>query len=215
MRSLRARSQAAVLAIRVIEAVRADQQIVQNSIVQDRFFNDARNIFDFDVTVENPLRVNRDTRPMLALIETAGGVGSDQRAESTRFDFRFEGVPQRFRPFGIAAPARVTGSTLIATDKQMMRESGHRVRAVIVSVRLNWVGTHGGSARDLIEHRRASVRNEATRTSFQVRLSYFRPQRPRAVGEADGGLVGDVPTHPQLSRSSAAGGGTGELGVSE
>ena len=71
-----------MFAIGIVEAVRADQQIVQNSIVQDRFFNDARNIFDFDVTVEDPLRVNRDTRTVLALIETAGRVGSDQRAES-------------------------------------------------------------------------------------------------------------------------------------
>ena len=120
-----------MFAIRIVEAFGADQQIVQNSIVQDRFFDDARNIFHFDVTVEDPLRVNRDARTVLTLIETAGRVGSDQRAESARFDFRFEGVPQRFRPFGIAAPARVTGSTLIATDKQMMRESGHADRSAM------------------------------------------------------------------------------------
>ena len=61
-------SRANVLAIAVVEAFGPDKQIVQNSIVQDRLFDDPRNVFDFDMPVENALRVNRDTRPMLALV---------------------------------------------------------------------------------------------------------------------------------------------------
>lgn len=68
-----------MLAVSVVEAFRADKQIVQNSIVQDRFFDDPRNVFNFDVAVEDPLRINRDARPMFALVKTAGRVGSDQR----------------------------------------------------------------------------------------------------------------------------------------
>ena len=114
-----------MLAIGIVEAIGADQQIVQNSIVQDRFFDDARNIFDFDVTVEDPLRVNRDTRTVLALIETAGGVGSYKWAESAGFDLSLERIPQRFGTCGITTAAWMTGSTLIAADKQMMSKCGH------------------------------------------------------------------------------------------
>ena len=114
-----------MLAIRIVEAVGADQQIVQNSIVQDRFFDDPWNVFDFDMPVENPLRVNRDTRPVLTLVQTPGRVGSHERPQPARFDFRLEGVPQCFRTFRITTSARVAGSTLIAADKKMMRECGH------------------------------------------------------------------------------------------
>lgn len=58
-----------MLAVPIVEAFGADKQIVQNSIVQDRFFDDVRNVFDFDMPVENALRVNRDTRPVLALVQ--------------------------------------------------------------------------------------------------------------------------------------------------
>lgn len=114
-----------MLAVSVVEAIGADQQIIQNPIVQDRFFNDARNIFDFDVPVENSLRVNRDTRPVLTLVQTAGRVGSHERSQPPRFDLGLEGVPQRFRSFRIAATARMARSALIATDEQMVRERGH------------------------------------------------------------------------------------------
>ena len=114
-----------MLAISVVEAFGADKQIVQNPIVQDRFFNDTRNIFDFDVPVENPLRVNHDTRAVFALVQTTGCVGSHERPQPARLDFSLEGIPQRFRPFLIATPARVAGSTLIAADEKMMREGRH------------------------------------------------------------------------------------------
>ncbi len=117
-----------MLAVAVVEAFGADKQIVQNSIVQDRFFDDARNVFDFDVPVENTLRVNRDTRPMLALVQTSRRVGSHERPQPARFDLRFEDIPQRFRAFGIAAPARMAGRTLIAADEYVVRERGHVLR---------------------------------------------------------------------------------------
>jgi len=110
---------------RIVEAFGADKQIVQNSIAQDRFFNDARNIFNFDVPVEDALRINRDTRPMLALVQTAGSVGSHERPQPACLDLGLEGISQRFRPFGVATPAWMTGSALITTDKQMVRECGH------------------------------------------------------------------------------------------
>lgn len=93
--------------------------------MQDRFFDDSRNIFDFDVPVENALRVNRDARPVLALIQAPRRVGSHQWPQPARFDLGLEGVPQGFRTIRITTPARVVGSTLIAADKKMMREGGH------------------------------------------------------------------------------------------
>ena len=114
-----------MLAVAVVEALGADEQIVQNSIVQDRFFNYPRNIFDLDVTVKDPLRINRDARPVLALIETPRRVRSDQRPQSARLHFRLERIPQRLGPRGIAASARMPRRSLIATDKQMMRERRH------------------------------------------------------------------------------------------
>lgn len=45
--------------------------------------------------------------------------------------------------------------------------------------------------------------------SLLIRLLYSWPQRPRAAGEADGGLVHAL-QRPRLSRSSPEGGGTGE-----
>ncbi len=116
-----------MLAIGIVEAIGADQQIVQNSIVQDRFFNDAWNILDFDVTVEDPLRVNRNARPVLALVETSGRVGSDERTESARLDLGLERIPQCFGPFGITTSSRMTGNALIAADKQVMSEGRHGI----------------------------------------------------------------------------------------
>jgi hypothetical protein len=103
--------------VAIVEAVGADEQIVQNSIVQDRFFDDAWNILDRDVTVEDSLWVNGDARSMLTLIETAGRVGSHERAEAARFDLGLERIPQRFGTFGITTTARMAGSALIAADK--------------------------------------------------------------------------------------------------
>lgn len=114
-----------MLAVPIVEAFGVDQQIVQNSIVQDRFFDDPWNIFDFDMPVENALRINRDTRPVLALVETAGRVGSHERPQSARFDLGLESISQRFRPFRVATPALMARSALIATDEQMVRERGH------------------------------------------------------------------------------------------
>ena len=114
-----------MLAVAVVETFGADEQIVQNSIVQDRFFNDPRNIFDLDVTVKDALRVNRDARPMLTLIETTSQVRSHERPQPARFHLRLERIPQGLGPLRIAAPARVSWSSLIATDKQMMRERRH------------------------------------------------------------------------------------------
>ena len=114
-----------MLAVAVVEALGADEQIVQNSIVQDRFFNYPRNIFDLDVTVKDALRVNRDARPMLTLIETTSQVRSHERPQPARFHLGLERIPQRLGPFWITAPARVSWSSLIATNKQMMRERRH------------------------------------------------------------------------------------------
>ncbi len=114
-----------MLAVAVVEAFGADKQIVKNSIVQDRFFDDPRNILDLDVTVKDPLRINRDARPVLALIETSRRVRSDQRPQPARFHFGFERIPQPLGPRGIAASARMPRRSLIATDKQMMRERRH------------------------------------------------------------------------------------------
>ena len=114
-----------MLAVAVVEALGADEQIVQNSIVQDRFFNDPRNIFDLDVTVKDALRVNHDARPMLTLIETPSRVRSHERPQPACFHLGLERIPQRLGPLWITAPARVSWSSLIATNKQMMRERRH------------------------------------------------------------------------------------------
>ena len=114
-----------MLAVAVVQAFGSNQQIVQDSILQDRFFDDPWNISDFDMPVENSLRVNRDTRPVLTLIQTPGCVGSNERPQPARLDLGLDGIPQRFRPFGIATAARMAGSTLIAADEQMVRECGH------------------------------------------------------------------------------------------
>jgi hypothetical protein len=111
---------------RIVEAFGADKQIVQNPIVQDRFFDDPRNIFNFDVPVEDALRINHDVRPVLALIETTSGVGTNEWTEAPFLDLRLEGVAQSFRALWIATAARMARSTLIATDEKMMRERGHK-----------------------------------------------------------------------------------------
>lgn len=93
--------------------------------MQDRFFEDSRNIFNFDVTVEDALRINHNARSVFTLIETAGRVGSDKWSQAACFDFCLKGIAQRFRSFRVATPARMTGYALIAADKKMMCEGRH------------------------------------------------------------------------------------------
>ena len=114
-----------MLAVPIVEAFGADKQIVLDAVVQDCFFNDPWNIVNFDMPVEDALRINHDVRPVLALVETAGGVGADERTEAAFFDLGLKGVPQRFGTFRIAAAARMPRRALIATDEEVMRERGH------------------------------------------------------------------------------------------
>ena len=148
---------AAVLAVAIVEAFGADEQIVQHSIVQDRFFDYPRNILDLDVPVKDPLRINRDARSMLALIETAGRVRSHERPQPARLHFRLERISQRLGPLRITTPARMPRRSLIAADKQMMRKRRHEDDSPELS--LSFVGsqTFQFSVRDLIERHDPSV----------------------------------------------------------
>lgn len=114
-----------VLTARIVEAFVSNQQVIQDTSVDHRFFENARYVAELDSAVEDCLRINRDARSMLALLKATGRIGSHERSQAPCFDLGFECVPQRIRTFGIATATRMAGSTLIATDKDVMRERGH------------------------------------------------------------------------------------------
>ncbi len=124
-----------MLAIPVVEAFGGDDQFVDHSVVHDGLFHNAWDIGQCHMTVKDALRVNRDAWPVLALVEAACRVGSDERIQSARFDFGLEGVSQCFRTFRIAATSRVTGGSLIAANEKMMCERRHECFCELNSLR--------------------------------------------------------------------------------
>jgi hypothetical protein len=111
---------------RIIEAGINDQEIVQNLAFHDRLLDDSWYVFDRHLPIPNPLGIDHDGRPMLALIETASAIGSHQRASPDATEFLLKRIAKRGFATGIAGAARMIGSALIATDKQMACKGWHR-----------------------------------------------------------------------------------------
>src|SRR5262245_46052885 len=65
-----------VRAIRIVQAIRSDQEIVQHDASHDCLVDDPRYVLDPHAAVPDALRVNDQVRPVLTLIETAGHIGS-------------------------------------------------------------------------------------------------------------------------------------------
>ena len=87
--------------------------------------DDPRDVLDRHAAVPDPLRVDDDGRPVLALVEASRVVGTGQGAESGFFQLFLERVAQRLVPLGVATASLVPGRAGIAADEDVMGERRH------------------------------------------------------------------------------------------
>jgi hypothetical protein len=79
-----------------------------------------------NVSVPYCLGINYDIRPVLALIEASGLVGSHPSLQSTDRDSSLEELVEFTRSTGIAASPRMSRLSLISANENMMIEFRHR-----------------------------------------------------------------------------------------
>ena len=85
-------------AIRIVQTLVGDQQVVQDLASQDRLGHDPGHVIDGDPSVPDPLRINDDGRSVLALLQASRMIRTGQRAEPGVFQFFLEGFAQRLIP---------------------------------------------------------------------------------------------------------------------
>jgi hypothetical protein len=78
-----------------------------------------------NVPVPDSVGIDHEIRPMFALIQAPGLVGSHTALQSPLFELLFEELLQRGFAFGIAASARMSGRPLIAAEKNVLLELRH------------------------------------------------------------------------------------------
>ena len=98
-------------------------QPLHRAAVLHMLLNDLRDILRLDKAIPDRLGVNDHRRPVLALIQAAGFVGTHGRFQTCGSDRLFEQSLQLAFSVGRAAPARAAGFPLIGADKQVSLES--------------------------------------------------------------------------------------------
>lgn len=76
--------------------------------------------------VPHSIGINDHGWSVFALIETPRHIGAHTFFESTQCELLLEEILQLRLPLGIAATARMSGLALIAADKEMLLELGHK-----------------------------------------------------------------------------------------
>jgi hypothetical protein len=94
-------------------------------------FDDFVHIGFGDVPIPDCLWVNHDGRTMLALIETAGLVGSYFAFEVALGKFLLELLLQFCLGRGVAASARISRRALIAAYENMFLKLGHEITSYL------------------------------------------------------------------------------------
>jgi hypothetical protein len=75
--------------------------------------------------IPGALGIDDDARPIFAMIQTAGLIGSNRAFDAQPFHFFFKEGMQPFGSLIGAAPARIAFRSLIDADKNMMGEGRH------------------------------------------------------------------------------------------
>ena len=146
-------------AMGVVQAALGDHQVVEDLAPQDRPGDDPRDVRDGHVPVPDPLGIDHDGRPVLALVEAAGMIGPGDRPETRLLQLHLEGVLEGLTPFRVAAAPPVAGLADVAADENMMRKCGHiRSRWVPVPRRAGLVRAGGWKKSKIAcaDHRRQS-----------------------------------------------------------
>ena len=116
---------AAMRTIGIVQAIVGDQQVVEDLAPEDRPVHDAVHVLGPDPAVPDPLRVDHHGRPVLALLQAAGVVGTGQGPEPGRLQLSLERIAERLLAVRVAASPFVPGLTDIPAHEDVMGESRH------------------------------------------------------------------------------------------
>jgi len=122
------------LLLTAVQLLVGDAQLFDHAAIDNRFFDDAGHIGEFDAAIPDRLRIDHYRRAKLALIETARGVGPHQRLEAAALDFLLEGVAKGLSAIGIAAAAAVTRLPAIDANENVVGELRHFRRVTVLAL---------------------------------------------------------------------------------
>jgi hypothetical protein len=109
-------------AIRVVEARAADLKVVDDHAALDGSFDDPRDVLDGNTPVPYPLRIDDHRGAMLALLEAAGVVRTDERPQSCLLELDLERIAQDLLTGRVATPSLVAGLTDVTADEDVVGE---------------------------------------------------------------------------------------------
>ena len=108
-----------------VQARVRDAQSLDRPSADDVRFDDLIHIGLGDVAVPYRIGIDHEVGPMLALVETAGLVGSHSSLEPALRQFLLEQLLQLGLGGGIAASSRMAYWTLVSADEDMFVEFRH------------------------------------------------------------------------------------------
>ena len=114
-----------VLTSRTVDAGLAQHQPLNGLSSNDVRVDDLVHIAECHAAVPDPFRINYQVRTVLALVQTAGLIGSNFSLQSALCQFLLEQFLQ-FRLSGrITASARMSGRSLVSADENVSFKLGH------------------------------------------------------------------------------------------
>ena len=110
----------------VVQTRVGDSQFLDHLAVQNRAIDDTLHILHMDMAVPDALRINDNCGTVLALIHTAGVVGSNAAGEAAAFDLALKGSAEFLAGIGVAATSGMTGWPGVSTNEKMMGIGRHQ-----------------------------------------------------------------------------------------
>ena len=115
---------AAVLA-GLVDASLGDAEPLHGAAAGDVAFHDLRHVLDLHPAVPHPFGIHHHGGAVLALVETARGVGPDGLLEAPPIHLLLEAGAQLLGAIGVAGSPGVAGVPLVGADEDVMGVSGH------------------------------------------------------------------------------------------
>jgi len=112
---------------RIIQTSIGNEQIIQNLASKDRLVHDPGDIFHTYPAVPDPLGINYHGRPVLALLEAAGVIGTGERSEASPLELFLECLAQCLPSSRVATTPLVAGFPNIPADKDVISKRRHRL----------------------------------------------------------------------------------------
>ena len=106
--------------------------------IQNMPFHDLCDVGFRTDPVPYSLRIDHDARTQLAMVQTAGLIGSNRAFDSQPLHLFFKEGMQSLRSLIGTAPARVAFRSLIDTDKNMMGEGRHESTFYVADADKGW-----------------------------------------------------------------------------